>query len=172
MPEIDQTESIEDLKTELLNYKLDEVLTFYTEDFGGDTSEEIENQVILELNEDNPEFQNLLKKKIIFLWFDLINKVVSRLHQGVNEHPPNTTVDFSDIIIEINTIKEKARENLNDFEALKNLYLDEVDKLKIRVKSKLEVAKNLREEKKMDNWKAYGLSFFTLFLGYFLTKYF
>lgn len=169
-----QKNSFEECRNELLNYKFDEVLGFYREDFGDEIADELEDKIVSEIGEENPNYHNLLEQKIIRLWYELVNKVIVRLDKGLTELP--NTIDSSDITIELEDIRKRGKENRNNFNILKEIYFEDIYKMKFRVKSRLDTAKNIQEEKTKDKHNdkmyAFGLSILMLILGYFLSKLF
>ena len=165
---------IEDCRRELVNYKLDEILDFYAEDFGGEFADEIENRIISEVGEENPKYYTSLEQKIIYLWFNLVNKVIDRLDKGLTKLPK--TLDFSDITIELDKLRKKTKKNRINLYILKEIYFDDINKIKIKVKSRVNVEKNIQKNKREEKHKNWLYSFlsgvFMLILGYFLSEIF
>lgn len=141
MPNSNQNNSFKKCRKELLNYKFDEVLDFYREDFGDEIADDIENKTVSEIGEENPDYDNLLEQKIIRLWYELDNKVIDRLNKGLTELP--NTIGSSDIIIKLENIRKKIENNSNSFKILKKIYVTDIYKMKFQVKSRLDTAKNV-----------------------------
>ncbi len=144
MSDTNQNNSSEKCRKELINYKFDEILDFYAEDFGDAVRDDIENKIISEIGEENPEYYYLFEQRIIRLWYELVYKVADRLDNGLTKLP--NTIDFSDITIELENIRKKAKDNRNHFETLKEIYFDDINRVKIRVKSRLDTTRNIQKE--------------------------
>lgn len=155
--------SFDECRAELLNYKLDEILSFYEDDFGEDVANEVEKNIIFEIGEENPNYHTLLEEKIIYLWYELIDSNIIGLEEGLKEVPP--TIDFSDISIELSELKTKAIKNRKKVATLKDIYSNDISKIKIKTKSRIDVDRNIQSLKKNQIWKD---RFFAAFLGILL----
>jgi hypothetical protein len=167
MPE---TYSLEYYRGELLNYKLDEVLDYYTEDFGEDVANEIEDKIILEIGEDNPEYHSLLERKIIHLWYELISKEIDKFNKTLAKSP--NKIDFSDIIFELKSIRDKAKDSITDSSSLRGIYISDIYKIKIKIKSRFEVERNTKTQKRKDNMFVISVAVIFSIFGYILSKFF
>ncbi|MCK5031022.1 MAG: hypothetical protein KAR64_06105 [Thermoplasmatales archaeon] len=152
-----------DCEEELLNYKFDEILDYYSINFDDDFADSIEKKVILEIGEENPEYESELDNRIKLLWYELIIKIIDKLNDGLKDY--QTSSDFSEIIIELKDIKERAREELHNIDTLKDIYFKDIEYVKIRIKSKKDVIKNIKKEKKKEKLFYFILGVFTICLG-------
>jgi hypothetical protein len=142
-----------DCEEELLNYKFDEILDYYSINFDDDVADFVENKVILEIGGENPDYESKLNNKIKLLWYELIIKIIDRLHGGLKNY--HNSSDFSEIIIELEDIKKRAKEEIHNVNVLKDIYFEDIDRVKIKIKSKKDMVKGKNKEKIVNAF--YGL---------------
>ena len=157
----DLDNSLEKCRAELLNYKLDEILSFYEDDFGEDVAKEIEKNTLFEIVEGDPNYHTLLKNKIIYLWYELVGSIIDVLEEGLEEVPP--TIDFSDINIELSEIKKRVLKNRKQIETLQEIYFNDISKIKIKVKSRIDVNREIHDLKNKQTKTDYSLLYWVFF---------
>lgn len=141
----DLSSECKDIKEELLEYKLEEVSSRYADDFG-----EMPKGLAKEINEKitNPNLERMpmLEEVIRTLWLELIRKNLENIKKEIDSLR-DSTVDFSDIIIELGKIERKLKRPSTNNE-LKECYDNDLRPIKIKTFKKIITEKNRRKEEK------------------------
>ena len=148
-------EELIDCHDELLYYKYDEVIDYYANNFGSSVADKLDEKMSLKLDENNPKFPELFERTILRLWFGLNYRIIDRINVGLKNKGIPKKIDFSDIVVELENMKEKTELNKDDFEELKAIYFDDIEPIIFRIKSRIIAAKYDEKEKK--KYFVYGI---------------
>ena len=141
----DLSSECKDIKEELLEYKLEEVSSRYADDFGW-----MPKGLAKEINEKitNPNLERIpmLEEVIRTLWLELIRKNLENIKKEIDSLG-DSTIDFSDIIIELGKIERKLKRPSTNNE-LKECYDNDLRPIKIKTFKKIITEKNRQKEEK------------------------